>query len=57
MGVPTSEVGHTSTTTGRGDHEAHKGHLVALGGKKQKRFYITLYIGINWILLNQNEDE
>jgi hypothetical protein len=34
MGVPTSEVGYTSATTGRGDHEVHKGHVVALGGKK-----------------------
>jgi hypothetical protein len=32
MGVPTSEVGYTSATTGRGDHEVHKGH-VAFGGK------------------------
>jgi hypothetical protein len=31
MGVPTSEVGYTSVTTGRGDHEIHKGHVVALG--------------------------
>jgi hypothetical protein len=23
MGVPTSEVGYTSATTGRGDHEVH----------------------------------
>jgi hypothetical protein len=30
MGVPTSEVGYTSATTGRGDHEVHKGHVVAL---------------------------
>jgi hypothetical protein len=30
MGVPTSEVGYTSDTTGRGDHEVHKGHVVAL---------------------------
>jgi hypothetical protein len=30
MGVPTSEVGHTSATTGRGDHEVSKGHVVAL---------------------------
>jgi hypothetical protein len=34
MGVPTSEVGYTSATTGRGDHEVHKGHVVALGEKK-----------------------
>jgi hypothetical protein len=33
MGVPTSEVGYTSATTGRGDHEVHKGHTVALGEK------------------------
>jgi hypothetical protein len=33
MGVPTSEVGYTSATTGRGDHEVHKGHVVALGEK------------------------
>jgi hypothetical protein len=28
MGVPASEVGYTSATTGRGDHEIHKGHVV-----------------------------
>jgi hypothetical protein len=27
-----SEVGYTSATTGRGDHEVHKGHVVALRG-------------------------
>jgi hypothetical protein len=30
MGVPTLEVGYTSATTRRGDHEVHKGHVVAL---------------------------
>jgi hypothetical protein len=30
MGVPTLEVGYTSATTGRGDHEVHKGQVVAL---------------------------
>jgi hypothetical protein len=30
MGIPTSEVGYTSAKTGRGDHEVHKGHVVAL---------------------------
>jgi hypothetical protein len=34
MGVPTSEVGYTSATTGREDHEVHKGRVVALGRKK-----------------------
>jgi hypothetical protein len=32
MGVPTLEVGYTSATTGRGDHEVHKEHVVALTG-------------------------
>jgi hypothetical protein len=30
MGFPNSEVGYTSATSGRGDHEVHKGHVVAL---------------------------
>jgi hypothetical protein len=33
MGVPTSEVGYTSATTRRGDHEVHNGHVVALEKK------------------------
>jgi hypothetical protein len=33
MGVPTLEAGYTLATTGREDHEVHKGHAVALGGK------------------------
>jgi hypothetical protein len=33
MGVPISEVGYTSATAGRGDHEVNKGHVVAFGGK------------------------
>jgi hypothetical protein len=33
MGVLTLEVGYTSATTGRGVHEVHKGHVVALGKK------------------------
>jgi hypothetical protein len=37
MGVPTSEVGYTSATTGRGDHEVHKGHVVALEKKIRRR--------------------
>jgi hypothetical protein len=36
MGVPTLEVCYTSATTGRGDHEVHKGHVVALERKKRK---------------------
>jgi len=34
MGVPTSEVGYTPAIPRREDHEVHKGHVVALGGKK-----------------------
>jgi hypothetical protein len=29
MGVPTSEVGYTSVTAERRDHEVRKGHVVA----------------------------
>jgi hypothetical protein len=36
MGVPFSEVDYTSATTGRGDHEVHKGYVVA---KKIDRRY------------------
>jgi hypothetical protein len=36
MGVPTSEVGYILATTRRGDHEVHKGHVVALERKKVK---------------------
>jgi hypothetical protein len=38
MGVPTLEVGYTSATTGRGDHEVHKGHVVAFGREKQNPY-------------------
>jgi hypothetical protein len=37
MGFPILEVGYTSATTGRGDHEVHKGHVVTLG-KNLRRF-------------------
>jgi len=33
MGVPTSEVGYTSATARRGDHESAYEHVVALGKK------------------------
>jgi hypothetical protein len=41
MGVPTSQVGYTSATTWRGDHEVHKGHVVAMEGGTHT---FTLYI-------------
>jgi hypothetical protein len=40
MGVPTLEVGYTSVTTGRGDYEVHKGHVVELEKKKNKAIMI-----------------
>jgi hypothetical protein len=33
MDIPTLEVGYSSATTGRGDHEVHKGHVVAFEKK------------------------
>jgi hypothetical protein len=33
MGVLTSEVAYISATTGKGDHEVHKGHVVELERK------------------------
>jgi hypothetical protein len=36
MSVPTSEVGYTSATTGRGDHKVHKGHVVALEEEEEE---------------------
>jgi hypothetical protein len=35
MGIPTLKVGYTSATTGMGDHEVHKQHVVALEKKKE----------------------
>jgi hypothetical protein len=46
MGVPTSEVGYTSATTGRGDHEVHKGHVVALE-KKSSEHANRAYSGLD----------
>jgi hypothetical protein len=37
MGVPTSEVGYTSATTGRGGHEVHKRQVVVLAKKEIKK--------------------
>jgi hypothetical protein len=45
MDFPTSEVGYTSATNRRGDHEVHKGHVVALAkNKSRKRSYCTILI-------------
>jgi hypothetical protein len=37
MCILTSEVSYTSATTGRGDHEVYKGHLVVLGKERRER--------------------
>jgi hypothetical protein len=39
IGVPTSEVSYTSATTRRGDHEVHKGHVVALEKKTLRALF------------------
>jgi hypothetical protein len=53
MGVPTSEVGYTSATTGKGDHEVHKGHVVTL----EKKTYRQL-LKHHWSqMLNANMNE
>jgi hypothetical protein len=41
MGVPTLEFGYTSATTGMGDHEVHKGHVVALGYKTYRVSFLS----------------
>jgi hypothetical protein len=41
MGVPTSEVGYILATTGKEDHEVHKGHVVALERKNNQKFIIV----------------
>jgi hypothetical protein len=51
MGVPTSEVGYTSATTRRGDHEVHKGHVVALAQHKNITCVLILRVVIPGKLL------
>jgi hypothetical protein len=52
MGVPTSEVGYTSVTTGRGDQEVHKGHVVALG---EKQLHTLLVLHFNRLTTEYSE--
>jgi hypothetical protein len=50
MGVPTSEVGYTSATTGRGDQEVHKGHVVSLEGDIQQVYALpTPYLCVLYL--------
>jgi hypothetical protein len=42
MGVPTSDVGYTSATTERGDHEVYKRHVVALEKERKNETSLIL---------------
>jgi len=44
MGVPTSDVGYTSAMPRREDQEVRKGHVGALGEKKNIQFYTAYSI-------------
>jgi hypothetical protein len=46
MGIPTSEVGYTSATTGREDHEIHKGYVVALVKKNAIFLLAVTFCGL-----------
>jgi hypothetical protein len=43
MGVPVSEVGYPSATTGRGGNEVHKGHVVVLGEREGEKKALYLH--------------
>jgi hypothetical protein len=47
MGVPTSEEGYTSATTGKGVDEVHNGHVVPMEKKN-----ITFAVNIKRIVLD-----
>jgi hypothetical protein len=51
MGVPTSEVSYTPAMPRREDHEAHKGHVVAL----EKNIIIIIIIIIIMYFSAQNQ--
>jgi hypothetical protein len=65
MGVPALEVSYTSSTTGRGDHEVLKGHVVALekktltqSGSEGREVLVAIlfavYITVCYLILNSN---
>jgi hypothetical protein len=54
MGVPTSEVGYTSATAGRGDHEVRDGHVVALENNRLPDD--GLLIGLEHVVTQYSED-
>jgi hypothetical protein len=53
MGIPTLEVGYTSATTGRGDHEVHKGHVVRK--KRRKKILRTAIVFIGFFRSQSGE--
>jgi hypothetical protein len=55
MGVPALEVGYTSATTGRGDHEVRKGHVVALEQEEEKRKEKKTLACVNWNYINPKQ--
>ena len=52
MGVPTSEVGYTSATARRGDHESSYEHVVALEKKKERMLMIVLHFVLGRPVVN-----
>jgi hypothetical protein len=52
MGVPTSEVGYTSATTRRGDHEVYKRHVVALKKKSHNTFKLNYTVTVKFQCTN-----
>ena len=53
MGVPTSEVGYTSATVRRGDHESSYEHVVALEEEEEEEksthFTVTIFTEITTV--------
>jgi hypothetical protein len=58
MGVPTSEVGYTSATTGRGDHEVHTGHVAALERERERetKVQVRFLYGIQQVIAMWSSD-
>jgi hypothetical protein len=53
MGVSSSEVGYTSATAGRGDHEVQDGHVVALEKREEFRLgFVRFVVGVSFVCLN-----
>jgi hypothetical protein len=54
MGVPALEVGYTSTTTGRGDHEVYKKSVATHTKEKFKRKMLKIAKQVTyWTMYNK----